>query len=366
MLIFNDYLNAGGVEVLVRDFIDAFKDKYDITVITCRKGNDEDMVDGVRYYVVSPWSDIEFIGGITQNKNTPSFLRHFHNSKINKMHFDILLCMKSSLMPYALKINANRKIAFAHVDYDVCIYQIEELNSYRYYDYVVCVSQKVRDSIIRKIGDPGNLVVKYNPIPVEKILRLANEKSDAVLLPEKDPLTTRFIMIGNVRQQKGYHLLLEALDKLNADSQNYNYEVVVIGKKEDFDWEKEYVENISQKLNSHPNIRYLGYQRNPYRFLKEADWFLSTSVHEGYSLSLQEAMLFDLPILATKVSGVDELIGNDEYGITMDINAEDIYASMKMVLDNPSLKQKYAEKSKERKAIISYHDRLDKIEDLFG
>ncbi len=98
--------------------------------------------------------------------------------------------------------------------------------------------------------------------------------------------------------------------------------------------------------------------------MKMADWLLSTSIFEGYSLVSQEAALLDTPLLLTDCSGVRELIGNSEYGIVMEPSVKGVYEGMKKVLDDPSLQKYYKQKIIERKAIIDEDARYKAIEDL--
>ena len=113
-------------------------------------------------------------------------------------------------------------------------------------------------------------------------------------------------------------------------------------------------------------VRFMGYRENPYPYLKSADWFISSSRYEGYSLVSQEAAILDVPIIATNCSGVSELLGEDgRYGIVADISIEGIHDKMKMVLDDLSLRDRYCELIKERKSIISFDERIDAIRKLF-
>ena len=82
-----------------------------------------------------------------------------------------------------------------------------------------------------------------------------------------------------------------------------------------------------------------------------ADWFISSSIFEGYSLVSQEAAVLDIPMLLTDCSGVRELLGDSEYGIVMTIGVQGIADNMRKVLDNPELHDYYKKKISERKSI---------------
>ena len=96
-----------------------------------------------------------------------------------------------------------------------------------------------------------------------------------------------------------------------------------------------------------------------------ADWFISSSLFEGYSLVSQEAAILDVPMLLTDVSGVRELLEDNSYGIVMENSVRGIYEEMKRVIDNPKLHEYYKQRIMERKRIITYEKRLEEIEKMF-
>lgn len=98
--------------------------------------------------------------------------------------------------------------------------------------------------------------------------------------------------------------------------------------------------------------------------MKMADWLLSTSIFEGYSLVSQEAAILGTPLLLTDCSGVRELVGDNEYGLIMETSVKGIYEGMKKVLDDPSLHEHYKEQILERRKIIDREQRFKEIEEL--
>ena len=110
---------------------------------------------------------------------------------------------------------------------------------------------------------------------------------------------------------------------------------------------------------------FLGGRKNPYKYMAIADWFISSSLFEGYSLVSQEAAILDVPMLLTDVSGVRELLEDNSYGIVMENSVRGIYEDMKRVIDNTKLHEYYKQRIMERKKIITYEKRLEEIEKMF-
>ncbi|MDR6121914.1 hypothetical protein QFZ87_001511 [Bacillus sp. SLBN-46] len=72
-------------------------------------------------------------------------------------------------------LNINRKIAWVHVDYDVFHWtkgefkKGEELEYMKKFNHVICVSNKVKQSVINQAGDTGNLIYIANPLMKRKL-----------------------------------------------------------------------------------------------------------------------------------------------------------------------------------------------------
>jgi glycosyltransferase involved in cell wall biosynthesis len=63
-------------------------------------------------------------------------------------------------------------------------------------------------------------------------------------------------------------------------------------------------------------ITFLGWQDNPYCFLRQADIFLLLSYYEGFPFSLLEALAIGLPIITSDVDfGPREILAGGRYGI---------------------------------------------------
>ncbi|SFN58442.1 Glycosyltransferase involved in cell wall bisynthesis [Pseudobutyrivibrio sp. UC1225] len=374
ILIMNDLAFGGGVEKLMYDLVWAWHEKYDITVMTYKYDD--------TFYEHYP-KDVNYISESVPKEYKSNIFVHILSyinrryyeltfmGKIRKSKFDVMLCMKEGGTLYsALKYDIPLKYAWNHTDYNNHYYseyiygsKENERIAMQQFKNIVCVSQDIKKGVCDVIGDPGNLIVKYNPINIENVLKKAKEPVvdiDSMELPkEKQPI--RFVSVGRINAQKGYTLLIEACRAL--EEEGYNFEVIVVGGREP--WGEEY-EKIQETLGRTgvTSCKFIGPRQNPYKYISIADWFISSSLYEGYSLVSQEAAVLDVPMLLTDCSGVRELLGDSEYGIVMPIHAIGIYKSMKRVMDDPSLHDYYKNKIMERKKIITYQERISEIEKL--
>lgn len=374
ILITNDLVFGGGVEKLMYDLVMAWHEKYDITVMSYKYDD--------RFYDVYP-SDVNYLSESVPKEYKSNVFVHALSSlnrryyaativsKIESMGFDVMLCMKDGgTMWSGLKYNIPVKYAWNHTDYNSHYYTLStfgsaeaEVEAMQQYKNIVCVSQDIKKGVCDVIGDPGNLIVKYNPINVENILEKAKEPVvdiDSLDLP-KDAQPVRFVSVGRLNEQKGYTFLIEACKAL--EDEGYNFEVIVVGAQEEWGDETRRIDEAMRRTGA-KKIKFIGGRSNSYKYMAIADWFISSSIYEGYSLVSQEAAVLDVPLMLTDCSGVRELLGDSEYGIVMPINVVGIYKSMKRVLDNPELREYYKNKIMERKSIITYQERIREIEKL--
>ena len=107
-----------------------------------------------------------------------------------------------------------------------------------------------------------------------------------------------------------------------------------------------------------------GFQSNPYNIMAHCDLFVCSSVWEGYSTAVTEALVLGLPIVTTDCSGMSELLKGGECGIITDNSEEALYSGVKHMLDFPSELESYARKAKERGKDFNISELMKPIEDL--
>ena len=376
LLLVNNFLQGGGVEKLMGDLIRRWHDRYELTVMTQEYDPQyrDALPPDVRYFAILP----------PKNEDPQAaYLKQMRNKVIHwtsyifrtqlllrlelRRHYDAALAMKEGwCMEFVSGMTRiPLKLAWVHTDYlsNYCtcavFHSVEnERLCMRRFRRVICVSEQIERSIRQVIGDPGNLLVRYNPIRVDEIIAKAQEPVVDVE-PEDGPL---FVAAGRLNHQKGYDILLEACHMLERDGLTFH--VLVIGGEEPWSDEHDRLYRRQKQLGL-KSVRFLGGRSNPYKYMKRADWFLSTSVFEGYSLVSQEAAVLDVPMLLTDCSGVREFLGDSEYGIVMEISVLGVYENMKRVIEHPELREHYRKKITERKKIINFDERIAAIEELF-
>lgn len=132
------------------------------------------------------------------------------------------------------------------------------------------------------------------------------------MICEKPGCTHLPLYVGRLAAAKGLPILLQSLAVLKLT--NPDIQLTVIGDGED----RAELESQVKKLGLDPQVTFVGYQSSESvrRYLQSADIFVMSSFAEGVPVVLMEAMMTGLPVVATQVAGVSELVGKSGSGKT--------------------------------------------------
>jgi glycosyltransferase involved in cell wall biosynthesis len=197
-----------------------------------------------------------------------------------------------------------------------------------YYSKIICVSEFDYQSAIKnKIAPKRKLITIHNGIKMEDYNFLPKEKTREIILDMMKlsrPLdfyqTVWIGTIGEFTKNKGQKYLIDAAQKL-FKIQNSKFKILIIGWGEEISNLKSQISNL--KLE---NDVFLIENLSPAApYIKAFDIFVLPSLKEGLPYTLLEAGLAELPVVATKVGGIPEIIDEYERGLLAEpANSEDL------------------------------------------
>ncbi|AYY83716.1 glycosyltransferase [Chryseobacterium indologenes] len=203
------------------------------------------------------------------------------------------------------------------------------------FDRILVISNKLKEEMQKLAAsdkEKQSVIRIFNPIDREDTLQKANmEIKD---FPFSGELPT-FITIGTVYPQKGYDRLLDVHKKLMDEG--LKHQIIIIGDGFDF-------ENIQSKLNQlgvQETVKMLGFRSNPYPYLKQSDFYVMSSRHEGFPTIIAEALILNKPVVSTDVSGIKDLLQDGKLGIITPNSEDGIYEGMKKFLTEKGLAGQY-------------------------
>lgn len=233
----------------------------------------------------------------------------------------------------------------SHTCYDAFV---KERECYERMDKLVFVSQMAMNGFQQLYGLSTPKTYLYNIVDKENICRLA--ESFAI---SKSRFT--ITAIGNLYEVKGFDRLVRVAKQLKDDGYSCCFQIIGEGD-ERLNLERYINEN---KLNE--EVKLLGFQTNPYPYLKESDLLLSTSRSEGLSYAICEALTLGIPVVATKTAGALELLDEGEYGVLVEHEVTSISEGVKKVIDSPGFYEILKRKSIIRSEMFDMKKALDQV-----
>ena len=364
LFMINSY-GGGGAEKLLLDIVKNISPtKYDITICTfCGKGVYSDKFPKYVHKkrmihtnnIILTWIFIHLFAFVLP----PQFVY----KKFIKDDYDVEIAFLEGPMTKILSGSNNihaKRIAWVHFDlfHNFSTRKLfwttkRQSSCYKKFDKVVCVSETIRENFIKRFSDTGNLKVLYNFIDEEDIERKLSQicwdyKCERPLL----------ISVGRLTKEKGYERLLSVYQRLKEEGKIFH--AVILGNGSLY----RILKKMINSMQLHNIVELLGFQDNPYVYMKQADLFVLPSLVEGYGLVLAEAMYIGIPVLSTKCAGPQNILDNGKYGCLVENTEEALYAGIKQLLDNAELRKEYCQREKDRIAFFLKKNRILQIENL--
>lgn len=171
-------------------------------------------------------------------------------------------------------------------------------------------------------------------------------------------------IVGYIKRLKNQHVMLDALKQLRAEG--HDCILNLYGSVSDNEYHNELLELIKAKDLGN-SIVFHGYIKDKEQIYQNTDILVSCSFHEGFGLSLIEAMAYKIPVIAyEKADGPSIIIDNGETGILVKENTSSQYyeAIKKLITDSNTYKciqEKAFVKYQEKFSLSTMIDKYDKI-----
>lgn len=203
---------------------------------------------------------------------------------------------------------------------------------------LIAVSEHVRSFTIEffPFMNPQNFVVVYNGIDYSKFL----EHHQSADLRRELGIRSEEVLIGFVgrlTEQKGIEHLLEAAERLCKKYQDIAFILVGEGDL------RQQLEHQAATLGL-SRVMFVGYQRDIPRFLEMFDMFVLPSLWEGLPVSVLEAMAAARPVVATGVSGTQEVVEEGVTGYLVEPrNVQQLEDRLAALISNADLRKRMGE-----------------------
>lgn len=197
-----------------------------------------------------------------------------------------------------------------------------------------------------KKSHKNNFVIP-NFIDCDRIRKLAEKEFE---------LNFKYICsAGRLVKEKGFDRLIRAYASLRGKGQLKDIKLLILGSGV----EENALKNLVIELNIEDDVVFIPFTENPYKYVKNSEFFISSSRVEGYSLVVAEAILLEVPVLSTR-TGTVSILGESEYGLIVDNTIDGIVEGMEnFIIDIQEFKSKAIKGSK--KVAEINRENLEKI-----
>lgn len=362
LFLIHDLGYGGAEKVLVNLVNNMDRSRFDISVVSLFGGgvNEQFLKPDIHYHAVFPRS-------IPGNSKLMKFLtpQQLHRLCVRE-HYDIEVSYLEG--PSARVISGcmdpdTKLVSWIHIE------QLsrkrasrsfrsygEALACYRRFDQTVCVAETVKNDFCSLFDMDNPIDVLYNTNESERIKSLANESVGEELFQREE---VSLVGVGKVLASKGFDRLARIHVRLRSEGYSVHTYVLGVGPQ------REEIEKYLSDHGARGSFTFLGYQTNPYKFVAKCDLFVCASHAEGFSTAATEALIVGTPVCTVEVSGMKEMLGeNDEYGIVTDNDEEALYQGIKRLLDDPILMAHYKQKAQERGKTFSTENTVCAVEDM--
>ena len=190
----------------------------------------------------------------------------------------------------------------------------------------VALTPEVRNSVAEFYGLPLSRVsVIYNGIDLSRCVpKTTYETGETVTIPH----------VGRFDVPKNHPGLLEAFRLLLETHPECRLRLVGDGEL------RPDMEKLAREKGIADAVEFCGMQSNVYPYLRDADIFTLPSIYEGNPMTIIEAMGTGLPIVASRVGGIPDMISDGESGLLVEPEPQSICAGLTRLVGDVALRQR--------------------------
>ena len=354
LAIFVYSLGGGGAEKAALELIQGLRDAFDIRLLLFSPVVKYAVPEGISYEVLDSFDFLE--NPIKKILKLP-FLAYKYAKfcKQNSIDISLSILSRPNIISLLSKFFGNKAKIVLSEHSTLSHYYGSSLSEtlmkklialiYKRADKIVCVSKGSRTDLIQNFSVPeDNAVVINNPIDIQKIKNMADEK----LYNKGDKFL--FVTCGRLIKSKNCSMLIEAFALAGIP----NSKLLILGEGE----ELASLEGLAKRLGIGKSVEFAGFTSNPYAFMSASDAFVFGSNLEALPTVLIEALVCGLPIISTDCpSGPEEILCGEEmgfeygikmakYGVLVQMNETKSFAkAMQIMYNDKNLRENYMQKA---------------------
>lgn len=347
-------LGGGGAEKLM----------VDITPLLAKKGNNVDVLllngDKTPFYQEL---DKQKVGRLYSLGN--SFYNPFYIFKIipylSQYEIVHVHLFPSMYFVAIAKLMSFKKVQLIFTEHntvnrrlDKKIFKPLEKFIYSFYKKIICITPEVKEQLRSKLNlNPEKLIVIDNGVNIEKVLSAPKSERKDLGYTNNDRL---LIMVAAFREQKDQDTVIKTLKELPD-----NYKLLLVGEGV----RRSKLEDLVSEFNLKERVNFLGFRSDVYSLYKMCDVAILSSHWEGFGLVSVEAMASGTPMVASNVSGLNNVVKDG--GLLFETgNIEELKNIILELINNQELHNKVSKAGIEKSKNYSIDKTIEKMQLLYN
>ena len=199
-------------------------------------------------------------------------------------------------------------------------------------DKLIAQQEEMRQEMIRILKVlPDKVITLHNPVDTQDIERLSTACS-----PYPEDGSVNYVYVARIIPSKAHDVAIKSMARVKKAIPDAH--LYFVGG---YDENSEYYINIVKLISDlqlQSCIHFIGYDKNPFRWVKNSDCFVFPSRIEGLPNSLIEASYLGVPCVAARcLNIVDDIIENGQNGFVVDV--DDIDGFSQAMIDAVRIKE---------------------------
>lgn len=335
LYVFDDINYSSGAQKVTFFQMDMLKAQYDISVFSMTRPRIELKEKKFKFIGQKVWKQNEFLvmrcAEVLKANNISTYkkcLRIFYALLVRLGYgeeyieksiykqigrqleaFDTIIVVSeaSKLRTLIARIKHPTKIQWIHTDYALWsefsdwtkAVTRKDKEIYQKFDWIVTLSEHSRDGLLGKIPElKEKTIVIPNLIDSTTIIK----KSQEECLVKLDNTKKNLITVGRLEKEKAYDRILNICSRLIKENKDFCWYIVGEGSL------LEHLEKRVIKERMQDYVKLVGKMDNPYPLMKKCNCFVLLSAYEGTPVTIDEAMVLGISVIARDVGGIREQV----------------------------------------------------------
>lgn len=221
----------------------------------------------------------------------------------------IVVSEASKLRRLVSELQHPKKIQWIHTDYARWSEFSEwsravtknDAKIYPKYDKIVVLSNHCKQGMVEKLPElEDKIMVISNLIDGDRILKMAKEPCSVTI----NENCLNLVTVARLDQEKRIDKLLELAREMEERETAFHWYVIGDGP------ERKYLEKKRKEYGLENVVYFMGHLDNPYPLMSQCDALVLLSKYEGTPVTIDEAMVLGIGVVAPNIGGIEEQLGN--------------------------------------------------------